>query len=84
MAYPGQLTEKGIFKTAERLGLDLDRLREDMESPEIAESLERTRDLAKALGVTGTPAFVIGNELLPGAASLDRLKAFVRRARKSG
>lgn len=84
MAYPGRLTEKGVFKTAERLGIDLDRLREAMESPEIAETLARNQDLAKALGVTGTPAFVIGNELVPGAVSLDRLKAFVRRARRGG
>ena len=84
MTYPGKLTEKGVFETAERLGLDVDRLREDMEAPEIAASLARTQGLAKALGVTGTPAFVIGNELLPGAVNLDRLKAAVRRARKGG
>jgi protein-disulfide isomerase len=84
MTYPGKLTEKGVFETAERLGLDVDRLRADMEAPEIAESLARTQDLAKALGVTGTPAFVIGNELVPGAVSLDQLKATVRRARNGG
>jgi protein-disulfide isomerase len=82
MTYPGQLTEGGVFKTAERLGLDVDRLRKDMESPEIAQSLARTMELAKALGITGTPTFVIGNELVPGAVSLDQLKAFVKRARE--
>jgi protein-disulfide isomerase len=83
MTYPGQLTEKGVFKTAERLGLDVNRLRKDMEAPEIAASLARTQDLAQALGITGTPAFVIGNELVPGAVSLDQLKDFVQRARNS-
>lgn len=83
MTYPGQLTEKGVFKTAERLGLDVDRLRADMEAPEIAAALARTGDLAQALGITGTPAFVIGNELVPGAVSLDRLRDFVRRARNN-
>ncbi len=80
----GQLTEKGVFKTAERVGMDVDRLRKDMESPEIAQSLVRTQQLASALGITGTPAFVIGIELVPGAVSLEQLKSFVRRARKGG
>jgi protein-disulfide isomerase len=84
MTYPGRLTEKGVFETAERLGLDVARLREDMEDSAIAESLARTRDLADALGITGTPAFVIGDQLVPGAVSLDQLKAAVRRARKGG
>jgi protein-disulfide isomerase len=84
MTYPGQLTEKGVFKTAERLGLDVGRLREDMESPEVAQSLARTKELASALGITGTPAFVIGDALVPGAVSLDQLKSYVRRARKGG
>ncbi len=84
MTYPGQLTEKGVFKTAERVGIDVDRLREDMESPEIAQSLLRTQQLASALGITATPAFVIGNELVPGAVSLEQLKSFVGRARKGG
>ncbi len=82
MTYPGQLSEKGVFDTAERLGLDVERLRKDMEAPEIAASLARTRDLAETLGITGTPAFVIGDQLVPGAVSLDQLKAFVQRARK--
>ena len=82
MTYPGQLTEKGVFKTAERVGIDVDRLRQDMEAPEIAQALARTQQLASALGITGTPAFVIGNELVPGAVSLEQLKLFVRRARK--
>lgn len=82
MTYPGQLTEKGVFRTAERVGIDVDRLRQDMEAPEIAQFLARTQQLASALGITGTPAFVIGNELVPGAVSLEQLKSFVRRARR--
>lgn len=51
MAYPGRLTEKGVFKTAERLGIDLDRLREAMESPEIAETLAATRTSPRPWGL---------------------------------
>ena len=84
ITYPGKLIEKGVFKTAERVGIDVDRLREDMESPEIAQALARTQQLASTLGITGTLAFVIGNELVPGAVSLEQLKSFVGRARKGG
>ncbi len=69
MTYPGQLTEKGVFKTAERVCINVEPLRQDMEAPEIAQALARTQQLASALGVTGTPAFVIGNEMVPGAVS---------------
>lgn len=39
------------------------------------------RALAKELGINGTPAFVVGKELLPGAIELDALKEVVARAR---
>jgi protein-disulfide isomerase len=84
MTYQGQLSEEAIFKAATEIGLDLSQLRRDMEDPEIEEWLSRTRRLASALGVTGTPAFVIGNQLVPGAISLDDLKDLVRRAREEG
>jgi protein-disulfide isomerase len=78
MTHP-QLTEEAIFKVAERVGLDEQRLKRDMEAPEIDD-----RALATALGITGTPAFVIGDRLVPGAVSLSDLKMLVKQARESG
>ncbi len=52
----GQLTEKGVFKTAEPVGIDVGRLRKDLLSPEIARALARAQQIASALGITGTPA----------------------------
>ena len=83
MTYPGQLTEDKVFQLGDRVGLDESRLRQDMEAPEIEDSLARIRALAAALGITGTPAFVIGDQLVPGAASLSDLRALVKRARES-
>ena len=53
-----------------------------MNSPEIDDSLARTAELAKALGITGTPAFVIGNNLVPGAADLETMRTLIGQARE--
>ena len=49
------------------VGLDDQRLRRDMENPAIEEYLDETIRLARTLGINGTPAFVIGDTLVPGA-----------------
>ena len=56
-----------VTATAKALGLDYEKLVRDMEDPEITEQLERNYRLASALGINGTPAFVIGDRLVPGA-----------------
>lgn len=75
------LTEASVIQTAERLGLDTDRLQADMNSPEIDREIEENLALAQSLGITGTPAFIIGDQIIPGAVSTSRLAAAVRRAR---
>lgn len=82
MALKGELSEAAVFGLAEKVGLDLDRLRVDMESPEIDQQIARTHELARALSIRGTPAFIIGDELVPGAMSMDDLKAMLAEARK--
>ncbi len=82
MAIKGRLTEQMVFDTAGRLGLDVERLRREMNSPEIAAIINRNKLLADSLGITGTPAFVIGDTLVPGAASQAQLEALVNRARQ--
>jgi protein-disulfide isomerase len=81
MAADGPFTMPAILELAQKAGLDTARLQADMETPEIRASLERNHTLAQALGIQGTPAFVIGAELVPGAVDLNTLKAFVSRAR---
>ena len=55
------------------VGLDVQRLRRDMENPAIEEYLDETIRLARTLGINGTPAFVIGDTLVPGAVDGARL-----------
>lgn len=81
MTEPGALNRDKIFGIAESLGLDLEKLRADMESPEIAAKLAEVAELGEALNVRGTPAFVIGDELVPGAISIEEMRQRVRQVR---
>ena len=82
MSLPGKFKEADIMKVAESVGLDVARLRQDMNAPETQEALARTRALATALGITGTPAFIIGDNIVPGAVDINRLKALIKQARE--
>ncbi len=83
MAHRGQLSDRVIFDTAAEVGLDVNQLRTDMQSPEIREELNDNIRLAQQLGIRGTPAFIIGDEIIPGARSLQEIEASIERARSS-
>ena len=78
--------EAAVMATAESLGLDMGKLEADMNDPAINAHFERSHELAQAMGFTGTPSFVIGDELLPGVVPADGLRAVVdaERARLAG
>ena len=77
----GDITEQTVFSVAESLGLDLDKLKADMESEAIEQHLNETYQLAEALDINGTPAFVIGERVFPGALSMEALREAVATAR---
>jgi len=81
MRLRGEPTEAEILRLAAELRLDADRLRRDMADPAIAQRLDANLRLAQALGVQGTPAYVIGTEMLPGAVSAEQLREAIGRAR---
>ena len=83
MAVKGQLDEAAVMKIASSVGLDVERLKNDMAAPEIDKALKANIKLAEALDIRGTPGFVIGGEIVPGAVSLETLKQLIDAARKS-
>lgn len=83
MEVSGGLTEETAFRVAENVGLDLDQLRQDMESPEIDDMLQRNFTLAQALQINGTPAFIVGDEIVRGALDMRSLRHIVAQARAS-
>ena len=82
MATKGQITEETVYKVAGSVGLDVDRLKQDMKAPEIEQALKANLALASALNIHGTPGFIIGDHIVPGAIDLDSLKSMVADARK--
>ena len=74
-------TEASLKSAARGVNLDWRRLRHDMDDPAIARRIAANLSQARALGVEGTPALVIGGELLPGAVELPVLRAAVAEAR---
>jgi protein-disulfide isomerase len=82
MATKGQITDDVVYQVAGSVGLDLDRLKRDMAAPEIDQALKANLALANALDIRGTPGFIIGEHIVPGAIDLDALKNLVADARK--
>ena len=81
MLKPGDMSDPHIRTVAREMGLDVERLEADMKSKEIEDMIRRNRGLANALAIRGTPAFVIGNTLVPGPIDLPTLKRLVAAAR---
>ncbi|MEX2616510.1 MAG: DsbA family protein [Alphaproteobacteria bacterium] len=81
MEMKGRLTEDRVMETAHAVGLDMKRLIADMASPAIEQYLSETLELAQSLGINGTPAFLIGDQLVPGAVGEDKLRELIALAR---
>ncbi len=77
------LSADGIRGIAANIGLDPDQLEQDMKSDEVAAAIDANYQLASALGIEGTPAFVIGETLVPGAVDKQRLAALIAEARSA-
>lgn len=66
-----------IDTLARRAGLDMQRFHADLASPDITRQLQRDYALAQSLGITGTPGFIIGHEVLAGAGDAGSIAALV-------
>jgi len=82
MEYAGKIDRDKIMEIAASVGLDMAKLQQDMDDPKVKQIIERNMALGSALGVRGTPAFVVGNQFVPGAVDADALKQLIADARK--
>jgi protein-disulfide isomerase len=69
MTFRGQLTADAVYDMARDSGVDVNRLRKDMESPEIADEIIATFNLARAIRAFQTPTFIVNDHLLTGASA---------------
>lgn len=74
-------TEATAIAAAVGLGVDEAALREEMKNPAIADAFQETYELAQKLAITGTPSYVIGQEVVFGALGQAVLKEKVELAR---
>jgi protein-disulfide isomerase len=81
MKLPPDTTLAEIEMSARALGLDWPRMAHDMEDPAVQARIDANLKLAHELGIQGTPALVIGDNLIPGALELPELQKAVADAR---
>jgi len=82
MKLPPDTTLPQIEAAARGLGLDWTRMAHDMEDPAVQARIDANLKLAHGLGIQGTPALVIGDDLIPGAVDLPELQKIVAEARR--
>jgi len=79
----GKLDKARVLQIGKEVGLDVAKLEKDMALPEIGAAIDRNLKLAGELGINGTPSFLIGDELVPGAIDKEDIKKLIEKARKS-
>jgi len=84
MNMQGNLNEDKIFSIATNLGMNLDKLKEDMDKLEIDNIIKDNETLARKLNIRGTPTFIINGELYAGALELNKLKTIIDKALNDG
>lgn len=87
-----RLDEKTVMDAAKSIGLDMQKLKKDMDSQEVTDILDANRQLAEKLHLMGTPAFIIGStpdgqykkgseiSFIPGATSEQSLRELIKKA----
>ncbi|WP_192384202.1 DsbA family protein [Mesorhizobium silamurunense] len=82
MAARGRLSGFSILTIARQVGLDVEQLKRDMDDPAIPNALERNRALATGLYITGTPALVLGDEVIAKVPEVPTLKRLIAKERE--
>ncbi len=82
----GKADETTAIGIAKQLGLDIEKLKADMTSDEVNKELQTVEKLAQSLGIQGTPHFLVGDKIIPGAPDdlYERLEKLVGEVRKEG
>jgi len=82
MSSTAAIKAETVDEIAKKHGLEVGKLKKDMESAEVSEALAKNQALASSLGVGSTPTFVIGSSLIPGAMEPAQFNALIEQSRK--
>ncbi|WP_237154020.1 DsbA family protein [Oryzibacter oryziterrae] len=80
----GQADEKRALDAAAKVGVDVAALKQKIDDPEIANTIQEAYALAQKLDISGTPTYVIGEEVVFGAVGIDELTQKVASMRSCG
>ncbi|MCC6775028.1 MAG: DsbA family protein [Hyphomicrobiales bacterium] len=82
----GEVNEQSALRAVEKLGLDMTKLKSDMASEKVSAEINRVRELARTMGIQGTPHFLVGDRAIAGAPGdlLDQIRGHVAELRKTG
>jgi protein-disulfide isomerase len=77
----GPLNEASLERVAEKVGLDVEKMKADANSDEVAEKVAEKSRKAAQMGISGTPAFIIDGELYGGYIGIERMREAIAEAR---
>jgi len=80
----GRVNGARAIQVAKDLGADPVKLQKDMAGPEVKAALADNRALGDKLGLSGTPAFIIGDEIIPGAVGVEPIRKTITDVRQCG
>ena len=84
MSKSGQIGKQQALDVAKEIGADMARVEKDSTAPEVAMAFDEARKAADGLGLSGTPSYVIADDVVIGAVGYDQLKARITSVRKCG
>lgn len=79
---PGKVSHERTVAMVRTAGLNEMQTAKDLDAPALKAEIKKNLELGRALGLTGTPSYVVGNQILSGAVGYDKLKEAVAEARK--
>ncbi|PZP55377.1 MAG: thioredoxin [Micavibrio aeruginosavorus] len=82
MKYKGPKTEESILNLAKSVGIDTAKLKADANSPDIEATIAKNTQLAQKLAISGTPAFIIGDQVIRGYIPYEGMKTMIDAERK--
>ena len=80
----GKVGKTQALQAAASLGLNPITLEMKMGDPKVTAAIDKSYDIARKLDITGTPTYIIGNEVIPGAVGIDDLRTRIANMRKCG
>lgn len=79
----GRINKDAIEKIAEQVGLDVEQLKKDMDSPEVKDALAKNIEVGIKLGINGTPTFIFNDQVVPQVLPFEDMKELIAKKRNA-